>query len=232
MRKKKFWSTKKQIFWLIATGILFTLWVWNEHNSLVYGYHNFFFRSAADLTSGILQNERLDNSSITKQGNTILLTSLDSRITNIEISTSVARRSYNIVIGSLTALAADVDIASDTADGLREAVRRLTTLVNPTTGYGSILYRTGSYFFNGATVPSGISVYALDRSSVVWNMASTSSGIAVCYGNIDGITFSFNNLAWTSVGIEASTGCKMTNITVINGGNMSATAERLYLEQD
>lgn len=39
---------------------------WNE----VQGYHNFFFRSANDITSGILNNARLDNSSVTKQGNT------------------------------------------------------------------------------------------------------------------------------------------------------------------
>ena len=201
------------------TIILLTFFLTQEGES----YHNFFFRRAEDITSGILPNARLDASSVTLQGNIYFLSNFSDRITTLEGSTSTRLRlNYNIVIGSLTAL--NVDIASNTADGLREAVRILTGLPNSTTGYGSILYRTGTYNFNGATVPHGVSVYATDKSSVVWRLADVSSQIVVCYGNIDGIRFSFNaaTSSWVSAGIEASSGCKITNASIVEVGTQPA----------
>lgn len=54
----------KQAVYVLLGAFVFTLWVWKEGAC----YHNFFFRSADDITSGILNNDRLDSSSVTKRG--------------------------------------------------------------------------------------------------------------------------------------------------------------------
>ena len=206
----------KKIFWIFFAGTIIFSAFKSEATITI-------LRDAGSLSRGVLPNERVDASSITKQGNTFLLSDFNDRLSLLETSTSTAiTRPYNIVIGTLTAL--HVDIASNTADGLREAVRRLTGLTNSTTGYGSILYRTGTYLFNGATVPHGVSVYATDKSSVVWRLADVSSQIVVCYGNIDGVRFSFNaaTSSWVSAGIEASSGCKITNVSIVEVGTQPA----------
>ena len=40
-------------------------------SSNAFSYHNFFFRDAGDITSGLLPNARLDPTSVTLQGNQI-----------------------------------------------------------------------------------------------------------------------------------------------------------------
>ena len=80
-----------------------------------WAYHNFFFRSANDITSGILNPLRLDPSSVTMQGNSFrgepLSTTLDSFAAStqallLSVSTSSAKASaLAIDTGTLQSLA-------------------------------------------------------------------------------------------------------------------------------
>lgn len=63
-------KTLKQILYMAVGTVIFSVWVQHAHRE-AWAYHNFFFRDAGDITSGLLDNNRIDPSSVSKLGPSI-----------------------------------------------------------------------------------------------------------------------------------------------------------------
>ena len=135
-------------------------------------------------------------------------------------------RPYRIVVGTLTA--ADVDIASDTVDGLNEALRRLGAagLTDSTTAVGFIFYKEGLYRITGATIPAGITVFSAIGSSTVWSVNVTTHQMAVIYGKIDGLTFDIAVANYTTDMLVFKNNSQLRNFKIEGGKNLDPNVER------
>lgn len=107
-------KTSKQIFWMIA-GAMGLWFVLAPEKSPA--YHNFFFRDAGDLVSGILNNALLDPSSVTKLGPSIGGSEIDDN--------SIIGR--NIALGTI--------LSSHTAFSLNGSVDYFLKISTDSTGF-------------------------------------------------------------------------------------------------
>lgn len=218
-----------------------------------WGYHNFFFRSADDITSGTLDPHRVDPSSFTMQGNAFqldqvpglnsstqtLLTMISTtgvQVDNISLSTtqivtSIPPRFYEVVVG--TAGMPNVDFTIVRSSDLWAPLTKLNAngLTLSTTGYGKMVFVGGPFDFARATKPAG----------VVWEMVGVSSGlvpsvdgttgtILTVYG--DGYTPGLINFridgssqsGYSGEKIVLATGAVVNGLRVVNFPNVSRAA--------
>jgi hypothetical protein len=174
-------------------------------------------RDASTISRGTLSNDRLDISG--------LRTTINSGLTPA---------SYSIVVG--TSGVQGVDIATNNLRAALETINMMVngsvnaTGVNPSVGNGaSVLFLPGTYVNDamGSTIPAGVSVYALDKSSTIWKLGNSTISLFTCYGDgsseINGITFSFDNLAFSNPGIMVKDGCKIKNSRVVDAASMANT---------
>lgn len=227
---------------LLLSGILLA-------SQPAWAYHNFFFRSANDITSGILDSLRLDASSVTMRGNSwddqvdASTTALrnDFNLSTGIISAQLALvdvsgvpQTYQIIIGTLTSRG--VHIASNTEDGLQEAVRQLCGAANATTCYGgNIFFKQGRYLIGEATIPANVHVYAVPGTSVTWMAGSGANGTNTItnYGWIEGINHDgrlASIASWPYMNLKS--GSKWTNFTAVNWNTASNINSKIFqLEQ-
>ena len=212
----------------------------------VYGEH-LQIRNASNLTAGTLPNERLDKSSATMQGNVFnqadRLLRLDgsgnvnlpgatftgsvfsgngSALTGITF-TGTRQKAYDIVIGTLGATSADVDIASNTEDGIMEAVNRIAGSVNATIGHGIIGIKSGLYTIKNATIPYGMTVVAL--GSVTWQAERTDVPMFTNYGRVSGINYDFksDSMTMTNKVISLKSNSRLENFQIFRSSSLSDT---------
>lgn len=180
-------------FKVLALSIL-TLGV----SSPSWAYHNFFFRSANDITSGILDNRRLDVSSVTLRGNLwddqvdASTTALTAVIAFSTSTLGALQRTYDVYAG-----APGNPNRMDTIIGGSESFDAIlaTPPVNArgltinTTVHATIFISSGIYDVCGATIPQGVEIWATAGSSTVFRPTNNVCRMFTVYGALHNITF-------------------------------------------
>jgi len=116
---------------------------------------------------------------------------------------------YIIVIGTLGAIAANVDIASNNVDGLNEALRRLGAgglTASSTAGMRTIIYRDGVYNMSNSTIPSGITLSAVGSSSVFTTGTSATNQMFKVWGTLEGFIIDYGDKTFENWIVQICTG--------------------------
>ena len=194
-------------------------------------YHNFFFRSADDITSGTLDSARLNPSSVTLQGNSINISTVASGHQalkdNVDISTALLTiransaekvRFFDVTICTLGVVGCD--IASNTEDGWNAALNLIQArgLTDSTTAFGTIRLVGWPFDYWGATVPRGVTMQGVSGSSVTFMPHVSTGTIITNYGTIQDITVDLSSaVGYTGHKFVLSTGSVTNNLFIKNG---------------
>lgn len=172
-------------------------------------YHNFFFRSADDITSGTLDPARLDPSSVTLQGNNFILDNLN-----------YVDKPYDIVVGTPGATGIDLEI-TEAAD--------INTAITRAGVNGTVFFRTGVYPVGTTRINAdGVSLLAAPGSSVVWRVTDgTAQMLKITNATVDGVKIDAYGTGITTNFIDVSTGGRFTNFDLY-GSSQNPTGDNTY----
>lgn len=140
-------------------------------------------------------------------------------------------REFTIVVGTLGAISGTVDIASNNTNGLHEALRQCGSmgLITPSSVTCSVFYRSGLYTITDTTIPAGVRVWAVPKSSTVWALGANSIGFVTVYGEVDGIDFDWAGVAYAGKGITISSAGRVTNFESRGSQAMETTSQTTSL---
>ena len=174
-------------------------------------------RDAGTLSKGKVPNDRMDYSSVTMYGHEIP----DSALTLKSF------RMFDVYIGTLGAISKSVDIASNNADGLNEALTRIGArgLTSSATGYGTIFLLAGMYNWDGATIPRGVSLYCVDGSSTLLSPVNNVNTIVTVYGKFSGCTVDLQGREWAGEAAVSMKSYGDADFRIINATRVSNTAD-------